>query len=1047
MFQKKRITHMTQNDLHQKLAEMQSRIAALETENQQFRQTIESQKNMAALFTALTNNMQDMIALTDMAGNFTFVGKAHETLGYDPDFLIGKNVMDFVHPHDRPQVREKLNDLIASEGSGLAEYRYLSKNGTYLWFETAGKVLNDAPDGTKKIIFNSRDVTERRKTENALRESQTRFKALHNASFGGIAIHDRGKILECNQGLSEITGYAIDELMGMDGLLLISAKTRDMVLRNILSGYETPYEAIGVRKNGEEYPLRLEARNIPYKGKNVRVVEFRDITESKKADKALRESEKKYRLIAENMSDVISILDMDLGFTYVSPSIKRLTGYTVEEALQHSIEDILTPESLKKVVTVFEEEMALEASGTADPSRSRIIEIEQSKKDISIVWVEVACSFIRDAEHKPTGILLISRDITGRKEIERSLQESEKKYRMLFQNVSEGILIAKGEKVDLANPAMLKIMEYPLEIFTTKPFIEFIHPDDRETVLERHLKRLSGEPVETNYPFRIIAGNGKAKWVQIHSSIIEWNGEPASLSLVSDISERKRREIERERLIAAIAHSGEVIMITDPEGKIQYVNPAFEKITGYSRAEAIGQTPRLLNSGHQDELFYRELWDTIASGKIWTGRMVNKKKDGSLFTEDATISAVYDSEGHIVNYVAAKRDITEHLQISKQLQQAQKMESIGRLAGGVAHDFNNLLGVILGFTEMAMEKTEPHGELHDDLSEIFNAARRSTGIVQQLLAFARKQIICPILLDLNATVSGILKMLRRLIGEHIEFVWRPGKNLWPVMMDPSQIDQILANLCVNARDAISDIGTIAIKTENITIDTDFCSEYTYFSPGEYVLTTVSDTGCGMDKATRKNIFEPFFTTKETGKGTGLGLSTVYGIVKQNKGFIRFDSKPGKGTTFFIYLPRHEKPSKKLPEKTPVQKIPPGKETILLVEDEAAILKMTKRILEKLGYAVLVANTPGEAIHLAKNYHDEIHLLMTDVIMPEMNGRDLARHILSVYPDISCFFMSGYTADIIAHHGVLEADVHFIHKPFTARELAVKLRKALDKKTH
>jgi nitrogen-specific signal transduction histidine kinase len=385
----------------------------------------------------------------------------------------------------------------------------------------------------------------------------------------------------------------------------------------------------------------------------------------------------------------------------------------------------------------------------------------------------------------------------------------------------------------------------------------------------------------------------------------------------------------------------------------------------------------------------------------------------------------------------------EREKLKEQLNQAQKMEAIGQLAGGVAHDFNNKLNIILGYTQMAMLKIEPSDPINDNLQEIMNAARRSSDLVYQLLTFARKQIILPKILDLNGTIEGMLNMLRRLIGEHINLVWMPAANLWPVKMDPTQIDQLLANLAVNARDSISGVGKITIETGNAEFDDEYCAQYAGFVAGRYVMLAVSDNGSGMDKDTLDKIFEPFFTTKEVGKGTGMGLATVYGIVKQNNGFINVYSEPGQGTTFNIYLPRHAAKTEPPPKQVPVQAPMRGHETILLVEDEPAILKMTTIMLERQGYTVVPAGSPGEAIRLAGEQRGRIDLLMTDVVMPEMNGRDLVKTLLPLCPSLKRLFMSGYTADVITHHGVLDEGEHFIQKPFSMKDLGEKLRGVLN----
>jgi two-component system, cell cycle sensor histidine kinase and response regulator CckA len=380
-----------------------------------------------------------------------------------------------------------------------------------------------------------------------------------------------------------------------------------------------------------------------------------------------------------------------------------------------------------------------------------------------------------------------------------------------------------------------------------------------------------------------------------------------------------------------------------------------------------------------------------------------------------------------------------------QLLQAQKMESVGRLAGGVAHDYNNMLSVIIGYAELVLGKMGPAEPMRADITQILTAAQRSVSINQQLLAFARRQTVAPKVLDLNETVGSMLTMLQRLIGEDIDLAWNPGVAVWQVKVDPAQIDQILANLCVNARDAIADVGKITIETGKVVFDAAYCADHAGFTPGEYVMLAVSDNGCGMDKVTQANIFEPFFTTKQLGRGTGLGLATVYGIVKQNEGFINVYSEPGKGTTFRIYLPRHAGEIDS-DQKINVEEIPLGRgEQVLVVEDEVSILKLAERVLSDLGYRVLLANSPVEALQLAEAHPMDISLLITDVVMPEMNGRELTRRLQARFPELRYLFMSGYTANVIAHHGVLEKGVHFIQKPFSRKELALKVRTALDRK--
>ncbi len=516
------------------------------------------------------------------------------------------------------------------------------------------------------------------------------------------------------------------------------------------------------------------------------------------------------------------------------------------------------------------------------------------------------------------------------------------------------------------------------------------------------------------------------------------------LGIGRDITERKQAEAERERLMAAIEQVGEMIVITDEKGLIQYANPAYGRMTGYSYDQIHGQRLYFYDNEKPDSPLYREAWDTVFKGESWMGRKAVQRRDGSRFMVTASLSTIRDDSGEIVNFVSVKRDITKRLHLEAQFQQAQKMESVGRLAGGVAHDYNNMLGVILGHADLAMQRADGDDPLLAHLKAITDAAHRSTAITRQLLTFARKQTITPRTLNLNATVDGMLKILGRLIGEHIDLIWLPGTDLWSVKMDPSQIDQILANLCINARDAITNVGTLTIETENVCLENAPCCNHGGSVSGAFVLLAVTDDGIGMDAETLDKIFEPFYTTKDASRGTGLGLSTVYGIVQQNNGFIDVYSEPGQGTTFKIYLPRHEGKINGGERLRPAEIPQSHGETVLMVEDDAAIMNVCSVILEKLGYHVLTALTPYSALEAAKQQAGNIDLLLTDVVMPEMNGRDLADRILNLFPEIRVLFMSGYSADVIAHRGILEDGIQFIQKPLTIRELANKVRAVLDR---
>jgi PAS domain S-box-containing protein len=492
----------------------------------------------------------------------------------------------------------------------------------------------------------------------------------------------------------------------------------------------------------------------------------------------------------------------------------------------------------------------------------------------------------------------------------------------------------------------------------------------------------------------------------------------------------------------------QAIYILDPQGRFLDVNDGAVAMYGYAREEFTGQTPAFLSAPGRNDLeeTARQLQRALA-GEPQYFEFWGRRKNGEAFPKDVWICRGTYFGREVVIAVAndvseRKRAETEKDKLQAQLLQAQKMESVGRLAGGVAHDFNNMLQAILGNVALALEDA-PAGNQREYLEEIQKSARRSADLTRQLLAFASRQTVSPRVIDLNDTISGMLKMLRRLIGEDIQLLWVPGADLWPVKMDPSQVDQILANLAVNARDAIGGVGRVTIETANQTCCDIPRQEFPDCGPGDYVTLSVHDTGRGMDDETRAHIFEPFYTTKGPGKGVGLGLATVFGIVKQNKGCIRVQSTPGQGTHFTISLPRTLLPAE--PAETPAGAKPRlgGHETILLVEDEQSVLRFGEESLRRLGYQVLTAGTPGAALERARQHASPIHLLITDVVLPEMNGRELAQLLSSLYPDLRCLFMSGYTADVIAERGVLDERVQFIQKPFSAEALAARIREILE----
>lgn len=631
----------------------------------------------------------------------------------------------------------------------------------------------------------------------------------------------------------------------------------------------------------------------------------------------------------------------------------------------------------------------------------------------------------------------------AQKEADRAVYEAQAMFRSLVEN-SPDVIARYGRDCvrTYVNPTYLKVAQLPeRELLGTQPVRYSPLPSDGAAVLQGLLRRVLdtgvAEAIDVPWP----KANGEPRWFNIYAfAEPDRNGNVDSVMTISrDISNRKNAEAalaeSEERYRTIFEHSPLGIFRSTLQGQFIEVNPALAGMLGYASADEV-----IRNRCTVFEEAIR------ASGASASARHLNryKRKNGEEFLANLYLTAVRSPDGAPVFLEGIVEDVTETHFLEAQLRQAQKMEAVGRLAGGVAHDFNNMLGVILGQTEMALDEPDLSPFLRATLREVRVAAERSATLTRQLLAFARKQTVAPRLLDLNTTVAGMISMLRRLIGEDIHLSWSPAAYPCMVDMDPAQVDQILANLSVNARDAITGVGSIVIETARVTIDEVYPKGNVDIEPGTYIQLSVSDNGCGMDKETVGRLFEPFFTTKEPGKGTGLGLATVYGIVRQNHGFVNVYSEPGQGTTFRVYLPAKVQGEEKTMDETTTSP-QSGRETVLVVEDEPAILRMATQFLERLGYRVLPASTPGEAIRIANAHAAHIDLLVTDVVMPEMNGRQLADALVGMIPGLRCLFMSGYTNDVIAHHGVLDDGIEFIAKPFNTTEFAKKIRTILDGK--
>jgi len=903
------------------------------------------------------------------------------------------------------------------------------------------------------LIEYAKDITDRMSTELALKKEHDRAHSyLEIAGVMIVALDREANVLLINQKGCEILGRPQEEITGRNWFEnFLPERMRGQVgdVFNRLMDGEIElveyFENSVLTHDGEERIIAWH--NALLQDETGWIIgtlsSGEDITARREAEAQLR-SEKEFTDTAlDTQRDTFFLFEPETGKALRwNRAFSDITGYTDEE-----IADLPAPgsfygaEELERA-TPFLDRVFEVGSGT--------IELDLICKDGKKVPTEYQASVIKDDAGNPRYLISIGRDVSERKKSENALRESEKRYRQVVDTMLDGLaIIGKDRTIKFVNSTLCKIYGFSRDELIGMNAGQMVHPDfhpvfDKFMADLEEIGRFHGETID-------VRKDGTTLHTDVRGAQIRFAGEECFLAVIRDVSDRKQAE-EALRTASEIsegilASSPIAIVIYDSEGDCVMANQAAADIVGATVDKLLQQNMHRIESWKKTGLY-----DVVLSAVEDGERKHLQREITTTFGRQAhfDLHFVPITVGDQPYFLLMYDDITERKQaeteqdkLQAQLQQAQKMEAVGRSAGGVAHDFNNLLGVIMGRTEMILMNVKEGDPHFHDLEEILKASGRSAALTSQLLAFARRQNIAPKVLDLNDTVEWMLKMLRRLIGEDIDLVWEPDSNLWPIRMDPAQVDQILANLSVNARDAITGNGKVTIETANQSVDEDYCAHHRGYHPGEFVMLAVSDDGCGMDQNIQSHLFEPFFTTKEIGKGTGLGLATVFGIVKQNGGFINVYSEPEKGTTFKIYIPRYAGVTGEPAEACPAIVPQSQGETILLVEDEPGILAMGHEMLERLGYMVLAASDPNDALQLISDHTDEIDLLMTDVVMPGSSGRELSEKVTLIRPDIKTLYISGYTANVIAHHGVLDEGVNFLPKPFSLMALGIKLRQVLD----
>ncbi len=758
----------------------------------------------------------------------------------------------------------------------------------------------------------------------------------------------------------------------------------------------------------------------------------------KRAEEALRESERKYRRIVDTASEGIVMLGPDAMTTFVNARMADLLGYRIEDMIGQPLTAFMFDEDASDHLRTMEAHRL----GKTDQYERRF-----RCRDGRAVWTLVSAVPVFDGENKFSGSFGMFTDISTRKKAEEDLEKNERFLNNIVENIPNTIFVKDAETLRFVrfNKAGEQLLGYSrdellgksdYDLFP-KEIADFFTAKDREVLGGKLLVDIPEESVRTKDKAERILHTKKIP-------ILDETGKPQYLVGISeDITERRRAEESIRKLSQAVEQSPVSIIITNASGTIEFVNSKFTEATGYSRAEALGRNPRMLKSGETPAEEYRRLWKTISSGGVWSGEFHNRKKNGELFWEQATIAPIRNADNVITHYVAVKEDITGRKKLEEQLRQAQKMEAIGTLAGGVAHDFNNILTAIIGYGTLVKMKMKHDDPQHHLLDQLLLSSERAANLTRGLLAFSRKQVLNPKPVDLNDIVKSVERLLRRLIGEDVELAITLADTNLIVMADAGQIEQVLMNLATNARDAMPEGGALSLTTEDIDLKEGFIGTHGSGRPRKYARITVIDSGTGMDEQTREKIFDPFFTTKEAGKGTGLGLAIVYGIVKQHDGIINVESEAGKGTAFKVYLPLIATTT----EQAPAETLPPprgGTETILLAEDDQDVRNLTKHVLQDFGYRVIAAQDGQEAIDRYTAQADDIDLLILDVIMPKKSGREVYDAVKAVRRDANVLFVSGYTADVLHKKGMFEEGIQFIAKPVSPSVLLEKIREVLDK---
>ena len=978
------------------------------------------------LLHTLMDNLPDLIYFKDCEGRFTRINLAlAKKLDLDhPAQAIGKTDFDFF-PAERANEFYNDEERIIRTGEPMVgkEEKVAWPDGQAAWDSTTKMPLRDAQGNIVGTFGVSRDITERKLAE----AKNARLAVIVNSSDDAIFSSTREGFIETwNAGAERMYGYAAEEIKGKHFSILVPEDCRaDLagITERLLRGEAlVHFEREDIRRDGSRLPVLLTLSPIKDDTGFVTGVSVisHDITERKRAEEEIG------HLATFPMLNPQPVIEVDMGgrVCFMNDAARQLLPDSVELAIDHPL--------LASLPAVL------------DACR-RGAELPTCALHIGNRWYEQIMHHVRDAQR----VRIYSTEVTDRKRAEEALQNEKAFTESIIDSLPDTFYVIDSNGRYLRwNQNVGKALGYSSEEFAALDPLVHIPEDERPLAASKMQEAwVKGSAVAD---LHVLTKDGRKLPYLLRTTRALIGGKAYLVGLGVDITERKRAEdalrASEEQYREVFENAKDIVYTDDLRGNVTSLNRAGEELTGYSREEVVRMNVDQILAPESLEAA-RELSRRLLAGeKVPPVVMELVRKDGRHLTVEVAVRLL-TRQGKPVGFEGIARDITERRQLEQQLRQAQKMEAVGRLAGGVAHDFNNLLTIINGYAQILTQRSSPDDPRRGLLEEIRMAGEKAASLTRQLLAFSRRQVMEARVLDLSGVVANIEKMLRRLIGEDIELVTTLRPDLEHVKVDPGQIEQVIMNLAINARDAMPQGGKLLIETSNVEINEDYARRrHTNITPGKYVMLAVGDTGCGMDSETQAHIFEPFFTTKVKGQGTGLGLATVYGIIKQSGGFIWVDSEPGQGSTFKIYFPcvKEALPTAE-PAKVRPTKLTKAKETVLVAEDESGVRTLVCEALRSVGYHTLEATGAAEALKLAEQHKDPIHLLLTDVVMPHTGGKELALRLSALHPESKLLYISGYTDDTVVRHGILEGDMPFLQKPFLPDVLLRKVRAVLKMK--